>query len=338
MCNLESLQDELTKKFTPKKKQAKKLACVYKRIGYEKRSKLVGSCATYVDYDVHADQSVTLSRVYFCKDMLCPLCVWRKELKLFGQVSKIIDVLQEQKYRFVFVTLTVRNCPATSEALKEVINDFNAAYTKLTRLQRISRIVKGAFRSIEVTYNEEKDEFHPHIHLIWVVPKDYFTSTDYLKQSELCYLWKQSLNIDYTPICDIRVVSGKKVTQKGKIISYDLKSAVAEVCKYAVKSTDYLNHDDDVNDKIVSALVDALAHRRLVMFYGVFAEVRRKLDMDGDLDDDLVHVSDKKNDSDVLYTMSFRWDNKTGKYIQYYVRVHVDINIQYDDDTNLLTG
>ena len=267
---LDQLPLEFQTKFQPKKKHSKKLSRCYKRIGLEKRAKRVSDCGDYMEYSVFNDDTARLTFCNFCKDMLCPMCAWRKELKMFDQVSKIVEVLQAQKYNFVFVTLTVRNCENSSEALKDVIDEFNKAYTKLTRLQWYKRNVKGAFRAIEVTYNSVNDTLHPHIHLIWVVPKGYFQSDDYLKQSKLCDMWKNALGVDYTPICDIRAVTGKKMTKKGKIVSYDLKSAVAEVCKYAIKSTDYLNNSDEVNDKIIDALIGAISRRRLFCFYGCF--------------------------------------------------------------------
>lgn len=332
---LTQINDELNDKFIPKKKNSKKLSKVYKRIGLEKRAKTCGSCADTIEYNVFDDGTARLNKVFFCKDMLCPLCTWRKELKLFNQVSKIVDVLQNHKYRFLFVTLTMKNCAATAEALKAILDLYNESYTRLTRLNRIKKILKGAYRAIEVTYNEKTNEFHPHMHLIWVVPADYFQGDDYLKQNELCEMWKQSLGVDYTPICDIRVVCGKKVKKNGKIIAHDLKSAVAEACKYAIKSTDYLNHSDQVNDRIVSALVEALSHRRLVSFYGVFAEVRRQLNLDKD-DDDLVHVSDQESDANVIYTMFFRWNNKLSEYVQTNVIVNIDIRV--DPEEERLTG
>lgn len=332
---LTQINEELNEKFIPKKKNSKKLSKVYKRIGLEKRAKTCGNCADTIEYNVFDDGTARLNKVFFCKDMLCPLCTWRKELKLFNQVSKIVDVLENQKYRFLFVTLTMKNCAANAESLKESLDLYNEAYTRLTRLNRIKKILKGAYRAIEVTYNEKTNEFHPHMHLIWVVPADYFQSNDYLKQNELCEMWKQSLGVDYTPICDIRVVCGKKVKKNGKIIAHDLKSAVAEVCKYAIKSTDYLNHDDVTNDRIVSALVEALSHRRLVSFYGVFAEIRRQLNLDKD-EDDLVHVSDEKTDANVLYTMFFKWNNKINEYVHTNVIVNIDIRVEPEEER--LTG
>ena len=132
----------------------------------------------------------------------------------------------------------------------------------------------------------------------------------------MCELWKKCLKIDYTPICDIRAVTGKKTVKNGKYISYDLKSAVAEICKYSVKSKDYLSYSDNVNTCIVEALVLALSRRHLFEFYGVFAEVRKRLRLDDIEKGDLVHTSDDStNDSDLLYTMRFRWSDIENTYI-----------------------
>lgn len=126
---------------------------------------------------------------------------------------------------------------------------------------------------------------------------------------------EKSLKIDYTPVCDIRAVTGKKIVKNGRYISYDLKSAVAEICKYTVKSKDYLSYSDDKNDQIVKSLVTALSRRHLFEFYGVFAEVRKQLRLDDIENGDLVHIDDdKKDESELLYTMVFRWCDRDSTY------------------------
>lgn len=329
MHKIADLPKEFNTRFCPKKKQSRKLSRVYKRLGYDKKSKRVNDCGSYIEFGAFRDGSVRLSNANFCKDIFCPMCAWRKELKLFDQVSRIVDVLQSQHFRFIFVTLTMRNCLATGEALKSVLNDYNKAYLKLTRLKRIKGFLKGSFKSIEVTYNDETDTFHPHMHIIWVVPNEYFSSSEYLNQSELCELWKKCLKIDYTPICDIRAVTGKKLVKNGKYLTYDLKSAVAEICKYSVKSKDYLSHSDNINASVLDALVIALSRRHLFEFSGVFAEVRKRLRLDDIENGDLVHTSDdSRKDSDLLYTMIFRWSDSENSYI------NIDVIIE-DEPSNL---
>lgn len=76
----------------------------------------LAECGSFLVFDRNEQQRLRLHRANFCKVRLCPMCSWRKSLKLFGQVSKITDVLLEKNptTRFIFVTLTVPNCTARS--------------------------------------------------------------------------------------------------------------------------------------------------------------------------------------------------------------------------------
>lgn len=79
------------------------------------------------------------------------------------------------------------------------------SFNKLTRRKAFKDSVNGYFRSLEVTYNEERNEYNPHFHLILAVNKSYFKDTRiYLTQEDWTNLWKQSLKADYIPIVDVR--------------------------------------------------------------------------------------------------------------------------------------
>lgn len=365
MRQYDDLNIELNDKFNPKKRDSRKLAQCYKRLGLQKKYSTVNKCAETIVYDVYEDGTTRLKRCLFCKDSLCPLCAWRKELKMFHDVSRIVDVLQAQNYNFVLVTLSIRNIENDGEKLKETIDLYNRAYANMIRNKRLKGVIKGAFRAIEVTYDGNKtitpkmyrrkrryykrlglkvgcpnpnfDKLHPHIHIIWVLDPDYYINGDYVSERELCDLWKQALGVDYTPVCDIRKIAPKKVYDNGRLVATDLKGAVAEVCKYTVKSTDYLSYDNEINDKVIKSLVTGLSNRRMVSYYGVFAEVRQSLKLE-DNEEDLVHVDNVKVDGDVkvVFTMYFGWSTKTNSYINYSVVVK-SIDIQCDDD-DLKTG
>ena len=151
-------------------------------------------------------------------------------------------------------------------------------------------------RSI-IDHNPNYDKLHPHIHLIWVVSNDYFNSDSYISQKELCEMWKNALDVDYVPVCDIRRVTAKRDKSRKTV---DLSYAVAEVCKYTVKSNDYLSYSADVNKKVVKTLVNALSNRRLVNYYGVFADVRKMINDD----EDLIHVADQCDGLDGAHSLS----------------------------------
>ena len=97
-----------------KKINSLKLSESYKRLGYLKKAKRVQFCGSNLTYKVDvANGSKKLFSADFCKVRLCTMCAWRRSLKVFGQVSKVMDVLcGTKKYNFLFLTLTVKNCAA----------------------------------------------------------------------------------------------------------------------------------------------------------------------------------------------------------------------------------
>lgn len=49
------------------------------------------------------------------------MCAWRRSLKIFGQVSKVMDHVEKNyNYRYIFLTLTVKNC--YGEDLKDTLD------------------------------------------------------------------------------------------------------------------------------------------------------------------------------------------------------------------------
>ena len=102
---LQDIELELEKKFHKRIAQNRRLADSYERLGYEKKSAAVLDCGTELTFLTPSDPELPqkLYRANFCKDRLCPMCGWRRTKKIFVQVSKIMDKLDEE-YEFEFVT------------------------------------------------------------------------------------------------------------------------------------------------------------------------------------------------------------------------------------------
>lgn len=290
------LQDEVDSKFLPKKKHALLLADVYNRLGMDGRMCRVADCGSYLEYHV-TDDAKMLHTANFCKDRLCPMCNWRRSLKIFGQVSQVMDVLEGQQYRFLFLTLTVRNCSADDlPATVQVLYDgWRMLYNKKSIFKKS---VEGTFRSLEVTRNAKTGTFHPHLHVILAVRLDYFRC-GYIPQSEWAKLWRSCCDLDYDPIVDIRTILPN---ERG------LSGAVAEVSKYAVKASDFLRGSMDDMASYVWTFLTALSGRRLCSFTGVFAKVRKQLALDDIESGDLIHVDGSDLRDDVAYMIvRYRW-------------------------------
>lgn len=260
----------------------------YKRIGYANQYLLVKNCATFLEFKKYHDNTLKLNRANFCKNRLCAICSWRRSLKVFGQVSRIMNgINQDSDKEYLFVTFTIKNC--TGENLSQSINDILKAYNNFLRLKNIRKINLGSFRALEITHNTNKysksyNTYHPHIHCVFCVKKGYFTSRDYIKTKEFVQMWKNCLNIDYEPICYINKVNRNK---------NNISKAISEIAKYTVKSNDIINTDKKLTDEAVYYLHNALKYRRLIAFNGVFKNLHKKLNLSDNLDDNLINVEEE---------------------------------------------
>ena len=172
-----------------KKLRTIELAESYRRLGEEFKSKQyrVRDCGTFLEFKRFIDDNtIKLNQANFCKVRLCPMCSWRRSLKIYGQVSKIMDeVLKKEDLEFIFLTLTTRNCEG--QDLSDNIDNIFKAFNKMTKRVKYKKAIKGYFRALEVTHNlnimsDWFDTYHPHLHVILVVNKNYFKKTDLLQE------------------------------------------------------------------------------------------------------------------------------------------------------------
>ena len=299
-CQYSNLNNELKNKFGFKKEYSLALAQSYYRLGYEKKAERVNACGSFLEFGLYDDDSVHLRTANFCKDPLCPMCAWRKSLKIYNQVYSCVNALK-YSYNFIFVTLTCKNCKALE--LSETLDLLYKSYTNLLRRKRL-QFVQGAFKAVEITYNEVTDEFNPHLHIIWVVPNNYFESSYYLQTSELVKLWQKSLKVEYTPICFIEKIMSNKDKDP-------IAAAVAEVAKYPLKCTDFL-----YNDYLVDTLSISLSGRHMFEFYGVLAEIRKKFNFADIENGDLININeDKVNTAVLIACLRFIWSFDSKSYV-----------------------
>lgn len=311
-------KSEIEKKFVPKRLDSEKLADSFKRLDYIKRAERVMECGTYLEF-AHAidssgviDAKGKLHNANFCRDRLCPMCSWRRSYKIFAQISQIMRLIADD-YSFIFLTLTVPNCG--SDSLIDTLDKLNNGWKMLMRNKKVKKVVKGYFRALEITKEKSRlDYWHPHFHCIIAVHKTYFKSRDYIKQSEWLQMWRDAYGDETITQVDIRKAVNRD-NADAEQSAKDLEKAVAEVAKYAVKSTDYLRESDSMTDLFVDVLAKALHGRRLVTFdrNGVFADARNKLKLDDAEDGDLIHIDDDKIEPAVAYLIC-RYGWSVGAY------------------------
>lgn len=308
------------------------------KTGFEKylnRHHRCYGCGSYLEFRLVEDGLIKLKRANFCQIPLCPMCAWRRSLKLSANVGKAMKALEVDGYRFIFLTLTVESVTG-----KEVLNTMDKlcqAFNRLSKYKMFKDSVKGWFRALEVThdtkrkitktiYKERKeyydnrnlkigdvnpnfDTYHPHFHVMLAVNKSYFKKkSEYITHEKWVNMWQKALKVEYTPIVNVKAVKDGN------------GGSAREVAKYSVKSGDYLvgerdeetkflvKVDEEMTDDVVAILTDALHKRRLVGWGGICDEKRKELDIEADVlaDVNIDGGNDGKKDEQEIILI-YRW-------------------------------
>ena len=250
-----------------------------------------GSYLTFSHCPNHSEEK-HLVRADFCKNRLCPMCNWRKSLKMYGQMSEIAEKMTTDRadLRFIFLTLTVENPTGAelSATIDAMNNGFKLLVDKsktLAATKAVKKYILGWFKTLEITYKAETDTYHPHFHVVLAVPDSYFTR-GFTSTAKWVKLWRACMKLDYDPIVDVRAAD---MSQKG---------AICEISKYATKGEYLIDCPEEQAAAAVAVLANTLRNRRLVGFGGIFRDVRRFLQQDDIETGDLVHVAGADPDAD----------------------------------------
>ncbi|EBD4965550.1 Replication protein [Salmonella enterica] len=243
-----------------------------------------------------------LRSAQFCRVRHCPVCQWRRTLmwqaRFYQALPKI--VVQFPSSRWLFLTLTVRNC-AISE-LGETLTAMNAAFKRMEKRKELSPL-QGWIRATEVTRGKDGSA-HPHFHCLLMVPPSWFTR-DYVKQARWVELWRDCLRVNYEPNVDIRTVK-TKTGEAVANVAEQLQSAVAETLKYSVKPEDMANDPDWFLE-----LTRQLHKRRFISTGGALKNV---LQLDRETNEDLVIADEMGDGTDDGKRTAFVWDSEKRRY------------------------
>lgn len=299
--------NDVKEKFLPSKLRAEQLEKLYIQIGEIDKAYQVKVCGSFLEFSSpYRDfRERKLRRLNSCKRRLCPFCAWRRSLRVYANIKRVIDAIEREdagkrdddKSRFLFLTLTTRNV-CLSDLAGEV-ERILGAYKRLSDYKRFKSAFCGYVRALEIVVDRDKyvteagfdrrieyysargiNEGDPNpnylmcnVHIHCLLHTTYARYRDnYIHQPEFVALWRRALGADYDPIVDVRKFRARSRATKGK--------ELAEVAKYSVKPGDYLGADDDVNAEIVRALEGALYGRRLLGFGGSIKEISRWLKLD----------------------------------------------------------
>ena len=250
----------------------------------EEKTKRIKDCGNIISIN----QQGKIINANFCKNRYCPVCQWRKSRKAFAKSYKVQKEMEKNyKFKYLFLTLTLKNTPDLSKGIDDILKSFK----NLQDTARYRNVVKGFIRTLEITYNKESKEWHPHLHVILAVDEDYFTNSELYTSREIwAEIWKKSAKIEYYPQCDIRKIDEK-----------ERENAIAEISKYMVKPIDL-----DISaetEKIYTSLLESTFGRRLTSTGGAYRKEFKRIQEKSDITEQDIE------DTEVLYTYEYKCYN-----------------------------
>ena len=212
-----------------KKKASNKLVNVIRDKVGETTLTAIQNCSHFMRF--HTDVTLEkrkLMQANSCKNRFCPMCAYRKARKDGLKHMIMMKKLKlDKKYSFIFLTLTAPS--VTGERLENEINEYAAAFKRLTKLKEFQAINKGYIRKLEVTYNKKRNDYHPHYHVLICVDKNYFKDKKYIKQSKWLDMWQLAKRDNNISVVDVRRVKDSEED-----------NVYAEISKYTAKDSDYI--------------------------------------------------------------------------------------------------
>lgn len=294
------------------KKLANLTYAEYLRVLAFKKAHNVKECGNVLTFRKMAEKGsqghLKLYQTWFCHGRLCPMCNWRRRIKQSGELKQILSeaVKKELKGRFIFLTLTEKN--ADSEDLKQALRDMTKAFTKLMNYKKVKQNLLGYVRSTEITVNDERSDYHQHMHAILFVKANYFNNA-YISQKEWVKLYQRARKLDYAPSVRVEVIKPNK--EKGK---NSLVASAYETAKYQVKDSDVITGETERDLKVVKVLENALKGTRAIAFGGILKGIRHELGFDSKKKEDDLINADGNSAEETIEEVVAKWDSVRKNY------------------------
>lgn len=103
--------------------------------------------------------------------------------------------------------------------------------------------------------------------------KPSYFGNNYITQQQWARFWAESLQLDYTPVVDVRKVRLKKFSQSIDSPIEAVKSAVLEVAKYQVKGSDLVGKGTQLDKQFLVELTTQLNATKQITMGGVLGNL-----------------------------------------------------------------
>lgn len=279
-----------------KRYQADRFKALYQGTEYNCYAVRIAECCCRLVFAFQVDDTglckLKLQAAKCCRCRQCPVCQDRRSMMWRGKAFKVLPrVLADYpKARFIFLTLTVRNCPL--DELRSTLDWMHKSWQRLVKRKEFAA-VDGWMRSVEVTRAQD-DTAHPHYHCLLMVKPGYF-GKNYINQEQWSRAWRDCLTVSYNPVVDVRAVKPKRGVAEGHQ-QLAVMSAIVEAIKYTTKPSDVLRGEGltavstvMTNQEWLCNLTKQLHKTRAIATGGVLKSYLKALE---DEPEDLIHVDE----------------------------------------------
>lgn len=211
---------------------------------YQKASRVENCTKVLIYKNYKLINYKTLQSANLCRERLCLNCnsvTARKNAKMLSEITKDLKLKH--------ITLSIKNCYGAN--LRGSIEQMKRALKTFLRQKKI----KSYYQSYEITYNEEEDTYHPHIHLL-ILSDDYKEPLRNLNRQ-----WAESLNR----------LDGKK----RRYLSCKIREVENNIIG-SFELSKYVTKPQDVNSRTIATFDRELKGLHLHQANGIFKERKKK--------------------------------------------------------------
>lgn len=271
---------------------------LYESGRFEKWAERMDGCTRVLSFSETIDQATgevkpKLSDAYFCHCRHCTTCDGRRSLVRMKRFKDYLPTIEAEnpKARWVFLTLTVPNCPV--DELRETLRGMNAAWNRL-RLRKQFKPVLGWIRATEVTQEKKREGYaHPHFHCLLLVPPSWFNGRNYVKQADWVELWRSCMRLEVNPVVDVRAVKGD--TMRGAV-------ETLKAFNYSMKVDDLIERSPDW----MLTYMEQVHGLRFLAAGGALKDALKRIEEET-TDTDLIHVDGEQASNDNGARRAFSW-------------------------------
>ena len=233
----------------------------------------------------------------YCNSRVCHVC---NRIRT-GKFLNAYEIPMRELGGLEFVTLTVPNC--SEKSLPFVVSEMLKNSTNIRRVFRERRHVKiSGIQKLEITYNDERKDFHPHLHIVVNKGVGHEMIMEWMKRYPSASIKAQ----------DVRIAD---------------ENSYRELFKYTTKFKKYTGREDVVmeNAQALDIIMRSLHGRRTLQPFGDLKKHQVSEDVDETDAQEYSDIPDTSMSMQVWIWQDHDWVNSDGILLSGYIPSNIQL-------------